>query len=417
MTEAKAKPPETAAEMNRVLSLVEEHGQTGAAKKLGIARQTLQGWLARAEARPETVSSPAVPDVREQEVIGLRDSVRTLRAELSGIHRDNLTAAVVREHILGLSAHPASPPGWLMKESKKRGYAGVPSTLWSDWHWGEVVDPAQINGVNAYNLEIAHARSRTLVERLIDLCFNHMTGADYPGIVVNLGGDMISGDIHAELTETNELPIMPTILDLFGVLVWSLDRLLERFPRVFVNGVPGNHGRNTLKPRMKNRVYQNFDWLLYGLLERHYLGNARIAFNSPSTGDAYFNIYQQRYLLTHGDTLGVHGGDGIIGALGPILRGTFKTRNSSAAMGLPFDTIMMGHWHQRIAMDRVIVNSCLKGFDEFAKNALRASPEPASQNLWWTHPKHGITCAWPIYVDDSKAISTNEWVTWAQEAA
>ena len=42
---------------------------------------------------------------------------------------------------------------------------------------------------------------------------------DYPGIVVLLRGDMISGNIHEELQATNQLNTMPTVLLLLGELV------------------------------------------------------------------------------------------------------------------------------------------------------------------------------------------------------
>jgi hypothetical protein len=39
------------------------------------------------------------------------------------------------------------------------------------------------------------------------------------------------------------------------------------------------------------------------------------------TNDVHYRVYALRFLFNHGDTLGVKGGDGIIGAIGPIMRG------------------------------------------------------------------------------------------------
>ena len=85
--------------------------------------------------------------------------------------------------------------------------------LWSDWHWGEVVDPKQIHNANMYNIQIAQDRAKRLVDRTILLC-KHYVNSDYPGIVVLMAGDMLSGDIHEELTMTNELTTMQALLDL-----------------------------------------------------------------------------------------------------------------------------------------------------------------------------------------------------------
>lgn len=42
-----------------------------------------------------------------------------------------------------------------------------------------------------------------------------MVNPDYPGIVVALAGDMVSGDIHQELKETNEVPTIASVVELF----------------------------------------------------------------------------------------------------------------------------------------------------------------------------------------------------------
>ncbi|OYX81959.1 MAG: hypothetical protein B7Y84_20190, partial [Azorhizobium sp. 32-67-21] len=109
-----------------------------------------------------------------------------------------------------------------------------------------------------------------------------------------------------------------------------------------------------------------------------------------------YRIFSQRYLALHGDMLGVKGGDGIIGAIGPIMRGEVKTRGQAASSGRDYDVLLMGHWHQELWLPRAIVANSLKGFDEFAKNALRAPPSEPSQPLWFVHPRRGITSRWSV---------------------
>jgi hypothetical protein len=396
--------------------------QVHAARGLKIARGTLQARLRAADLAGIVADPGASPPADEatlsaRERIAMQDTIRDLRAQIANDHREAITDDNVRQAIIGLAAQSPTPPRWMIEpRSHKRAVTGTPCVLWSDWHWGEVVDPTQINGVNEFNMAIARDRLRTLVERTVDLCFSHMTNPVYPGIVVCLGGDMISGDIHEELTETNELPVMPAWLDLLGHLEWALRTLADKFGRVRVIGQHGNHGRTTKKPRMKGRAYTNYDWLLYQVLEKHFVANKddRVSFFTPANVDAPFNIYGHRYLLTHGDNLGVKGGDGIIGALGPILRGDVKIRNSNGHMGQPFDTLLMGHWHQLLPLwPRVCVNGSLKGYDEFAKLALRAAPEEPQQALWFTHPERGITCSWPVKLGAKRAEAGRQaWVAW-----
>lgn len=130
----------------------------------------------------------------------------------------------------------------------------------------------------------------------------------------------------------------------------------------------------------------------------------------------HYSVYGQRFLAMHGDMLGVKGGDGIIAALGPIARGEFKVRNHSASYGQEYDMLLMGHWHQSLWLPRVTVANCLKGFDEYAKNALRAPVSEPSQPLFFVHPRRGITSRWEVKVDEPRPAA-KEWVSWSEAAA
>jgi hypothetical protein len=178
--------------------------------------------------------------------------------------------------------------------------------------------------------------------------------------------------------------------------------------------VVGNHGRATLKPRMKSRVHTSFEWLLYVMLERHFqVTDPNVQFFVPNDIDALIKVNDTRYLLTHGDALGVKGGDGIIGALGPIMRGKIKVAHSNAQVGRDFDHLVIGHWHQYLPLPGVIVNGSLKGYDEFARTALRASYQQPIQAMWYDHPLVGITKHEPLYLDGLRRPSADGgWVSW-----
>lgn len=317
-----------------------------------------------------------------------------------------LTDEIVKQKIIGLAAEDFVVPEWTVKPpGKVSDLAGVPTLFCSDWHWGEVVRPTEIGGVNAYNLKIAHKRAETLAAVTTDLLTNHLSSARYPGICLLLGGDMLSGDIHDELRESNEEPTAVVWLDLLGVLTQLIKTLEATFGNVFVVGVTGNHGRMTHKPRAKRRNHSNWDWLLYQILKRN-LTSDRVTFQIPDGPDALFKLYHHRYMLTHGDQF--RGGDGIIGPLGPITRGDVKKRSRQAQVNAGYDTILMGHFHQLIQLDSLIVNGSLKGYDEYAaqNNFKFESPRQA---LWITHPEYGITFSMPVYVDRRPRSAKVDW--------
>jgi hypothetical protein len=297
----------------------------------------------------------------------LKRQVGLLEKELARAKDGGLTEEAIRSEILKLSTAitNAQTPAWAI-ESKASSLPGVPLLFLSDLHWGENVQRSQINGVNSYSMKIAQNRLSALASKSIQLLQILSPKMEYPGLVLTLGGDMISGNIHDELAATNELNTMPVVLDLYGNLVRFIDILVEQFGRVFIPCVTGNHGRDTHKIWNKDRHATSFDWLLYNFLAKHFENDKRITFFIPDGPDAYFKVYNHRYLLSHGDQF--RGGDGLIGALGPIIRGDHRKRSRNSQINMEYDTLLIGHFHQYIHLSRLVVNGSLKGYDEYAYN-------------------------------------------------
>ena len=132
--------------------------------------------------------------------------------EIAKLHTANDSAEKVRTEIYGLAAAVPDPPKWTKKPSLGKHTIGVPVTIWSDWHAGEQVFENQVGGVNKFNLAICRQRAERLVNSTLDLCFHHMVKPAYPGIIVCLGGDMITGAIHDELAETNDGTVQQALL-------------------------------------------------------------------------------------------------------------------------------------------------------------------------------------------------------------
>lgn len=415
----KSSPQQMAQLAQQAINAIAKHGGNDpAARVLSISRTTLQSRAQHAERLGLT---PTV-DVEADTAAKLRakeGEVKELRRRLEQAEKDRLDEKEVEAKIFGLASADVSPPDWLVKPRAGKTGAGVPSLMLSDWHFGEIVHPEEIGGHNLYNLTVAETRFRRCIERTVDLAKNHMTGADYPGIVVVINGDMISGEIHDELKDTNEDETYAVIIWAVERIVWGLKALADQFGKVYVVFTFGNHGRQDRKPRAKTRAKRNADWLIGKIVQSHLRDDRRFTFNAPLSGDAYFRVFSHRYLATHGDALGVRGGDGIIGAIGPIMRGTIKTANAEASVGRNFDTLLLGHWHQTLWLPNAIVNNCGKGYDEFARFFLRAPFSLPSQCLWFTHPKWGITARWEVMLESgvAKEARALPWVSAFAEAA
>jgi hypothetical protein len=392
----------------QALDAVTKHGtEVKAAAELGLPRATFKDRLREAQNRG---MKPAAHIEDDKNPDHLRAKLKRVEADLKAARGKQLDEQAIRDNIFKLvhSVEKTATPLWMLEPRSTPSSPGVPTLMLSDWHWDEVVKASQINGVNRYDRKIAHERARAVVGAAVHLLRILSPKMDYPGIVVPLGGDMISGNIHDELVATNEFNTMPTILDILGVLIWVITTLADIFGAVFVPCVTGNHGRNTHKIWNKDRHATSFDWLIYNLLAKHFENDKRITFLIPDGPDAYYRIFAHRYLLTHGDQF--RGGDGMIGALGPIIRGDHKKRSRNAQIDMEYDTMCIGHWHQYIHLTRLIVNGSLKGYDEYAYSNNFGFEAP-QQALWITHPKYRITYRMPVLVDRQRQAPKTAWVS------
>jgi hypothetical protein len=371
---------------------------------------------------PKPAATPKVKEDQEpkepidkRRMTALQDEVSELKRQLKEAHRASLDDDAIRQILGGVAEAPSEPPKWVINVEKSGKGAHVPMTVFSDWHCGEVVSYSETNGVNEFNLEIFDRRVKRLVEKTIHLCREYGPG-NYPGIIVNILGDLCSGSLHPELAKTDEEEILPSVLRVRDVLTWALRTLADEFGNVFCPCASGNHGRSTQKPEFKRYFAKNFDWLIYQLLIREFSEDQRISFMVRESNEADYTVFGLRFLAVHGDMLGVKGGDGLIGLLGPVSRGEFKVGRQFSSIGRPYDVLIMGHWHTPLWLPRVIVAGTLKGFDEYAKNALRAPPTPPSQPLWFVAKQWGIVSRMEVYVDEPTLDGGAEWVSWRKSA-
>jgi hypothetical protein len=320
---------------------------------------------------------------------------------------------------LDLSEVELDPADWAIDPEPASGQPGVPLLSLNDWHLSEIISRDECDGINEFNLGICEDRVKRTIQRTLDLCFEHVRGpggerAEYPGIVVVLGGDMVSGSIHEEILQTNEVTRNASVILCANLIVSSLRALADAFGKVHAVCVPGNHGRDG-KPRAKLLVATNADWLIYRIVEMHLANDRRITFQIPESGDARFTVAGLRCFATHGDRLGVKGGDGIIGSLGPIARGHVKLGQQQAISGRNFDVLLLHHYHQYIPLPRADVSNCLCGPNEYSLLILRAPPSAPSQSLRFVHPHWGVTSRWEVFCDLTRK-PWNETSLWASAA-
>lgn len=293
-------------------------------------------------------------------------------------------------------ADPASMvvPAWLEKPKRARKHRATALLLLSDLHLDEVVAPAEINGVNAYNRTIAWGRLRSVVDGTIKMCDQFVGGVELDGIVVAMLGDVLTGDIHDELSRTNEAPTMASVTHWVPLVASALKRLADHFGNVFVPCVDGNHDRFYKKIAAKQRAESSVAWVFYNWVAAMCADDRRITFKITPAPEQVVKVYSTRFLLTHGD--GFRSAGGVGGIYPSMLKFLLRKHSQFADTGQPWDVALMGHWHQYLTGPDFIVNGSLKGYDEYAaRNGFGF--ELPRQALAIVTPERGVTMQMPVY--------------------
>lgn len=335
----------------------------------------------------------------------LRRKLETVTAELrasrSFVKELEGEASQLRTVANFLEQPISQSPTWSKPKKRKRdaAHSATVLTVLSDMHLDEVVNPKELRNVNAYNRQIAEARMERYFESVAWQAKNYINpkAIHWDGVHLMMPGDTVSGNIHDELRETNEASIPATILHWTPRIRDGIKFLADEFGAVHVSATPGNHGRGTHKPRAKGRAQDNADWLIASLIREELANDDRVTFTIPDGTDAMLKVYNQNFLLTHGDQ--TRGGGGIGGIWPPIMRMVAKKRAAYSAFGESFDMVVMGHWHQLIYAPEFIINGSVKGWDEYAA-VMNFLPERAQQAFAVVTPENGITWTAPIFCDD-----------------
>jgi hypothetical protein len=291
--------------------------------------------------------------------------------------------------LTGIKGKPAKP-GRLTKTVK--GGATVIVAL-SDWHVEERVDPATVNGLNDYDLEVADRRIAELAERFAALLEHERNLVTVDHVVVWLGGDFLSGHIHEDTAEMAQLAPLAATRWAGERIRGFLDMVAGMARRVTVATNSGNHGRSTPKLRVGTELDHSFEQDLYLRLS----AEERQANVAWQVGTGYLNVVDLdgfKVRFHHGHAVSYGGGVGGI---------TIPTNKAIAAWDRidRADLTVFGHWHQFswLRSSRYVSNGSLIGHSAYATR-IKASYEPPCQAFVVVdHGRREVTKALPLFCD------------------
>lgn len=261
----------------------------------------------------------------------------------------------------------------------------------SDWHVEECVSPEKINHLNEFNLQVAQHRIERTFQKALMLLEDARHLASITEVVVAVIGDLISGYIHEELVEENELAPLPATRFASKHLRAGIDLLLReaKVERITVPTCYGNHGRTTQKMRVSTGDDNSFEQNLYYQLRELYQPEPRVVWKIESGYHNWLEIQGRHVRFHHGDAIKYGGGVG--GITIPVNKAIAQWDRSKRA-----DLDVFGHFHQFMWQWKFVANGCLIGYNPYALR-IKADYQPPTQSFIVIDRDNGVTRAVPIF--------------------
>lgn len=275
---------------------------------------------------------------------------------------------------------------------------GTAFALASDWHVEERVLAGDTPVGNAFNLKIAELRIDRYFQGLAWLVKFHRQAFKIRDLVLWLGGDLMSGQIHEENVETSAMSPIRTMLWLQPQLIRGIEWLRDelKLDNVYCPCSYGNHGRDTYRSYYATGAHHSYEWSMYQQLALHFnKKGTRVQIQSDESAHQYLQTYDWTSHLHHGDGIKYAGGVG--GITIPTNKAVAQWDQARRA-----DFHWFGHYHQFYNMGRIAGNGSLIGYNAFAM-AVKATPEPPQQLFAIIDSKRGKTCVSPIWAGDPSA--------------
>lgn len=332
-------------------------------------------------------------------VLFLRKRIRDLEREAAGLRtsmgeRDEFKGEVAA----ALAAEEPYPPFRYAPRVGGKHKPIVPVLDLSDLHIGEVINPDEVEGFNAFNWEIAQAGMFCLLEDFLQWVEIQRGHYLIEECAVFCKGDYVSGDIHAELRATNEWPL-PVQTAKAGWLLGEAFRILSgHFKRVTAFQVGAdNHGRLQPKPQAKQKTSNSMSYLVQHIANAAAERCANFRPVVAAGSKLVAEVNGKRFLLEHGDNIKAWSGIPLYGIQRAAAREAMRRMDG----GRGYDYYSIGHFHVPNWLEgRILVNGSLSGTSEFDHGCGRhALP---AQVAYLVHPVYGIFNFTPFVRRDVK---------------
>lgn len=331
------------------------------------------------EIKKEYDPDEEIADLRNH-VVRLNKRIKELKdayGNVKTIFRD------LKEQIIEYPAQPMDyKPG---PETKKVSNPVAAVFHNTDGHMGMVQEASEIEGFGEFNPHLCRARQLFAADMFVEMVELHRANYAINDCHVIVTGDMISGDIHKELTVTNAFPAPVQTAEAGKLLADLIYKLHPHFQNVFVHfNVPDNHGRLSEKIQFKEAGQNSLNYLVGYIATISTASLPNVTFNTYYSYQKVIEVLNRRYLITHGHAIRSWMGVPYYGI--EKKAGKESMRRMVTKQG-GFDRIVMGHYHAPLTHPWFWIGGAVSGTD--ALDFTQGRHAGPSQAIWFVHPKWG----------------------------
>ncbi len=365
--------------------------------QVNIPAETVRSVLRNKGVKPPKVAveRAEVPDERQQMLEELQERARQYLAEYRSLPPvpDFIRATKVED--MGF-------------ESSQVGVA-----LFSDLHYYSRIDRRASNGFAEYNIDIARDRLARWRNGVLRFTQMNQVWVDLDELFILALGDDLEG--HGKMFQSQALQMSESII--FQMMGFAEDMTsiilsyLERYPRLTIIKVPGNHGRTEARSRGAYTP-DNFELMAWEIIAervRHQTGGewttsengvrsltgGQVDFHIHYGAIALFDILGWLCLGRHG-----HGIRGLQATYTGALDNKFRL---NAVVGEIINYYFKAHLHEAQSSEseiqgEIMQNGCFVGPSLLSVEMSRAAANLPSQEFMLFHPKRGKTHHYRIHL-------------------
>ena len=233
--------------------------------------------------------------------------------------------------------------------------------LASDWHMEQIVDGRKLAYTNTYNTEIAKQRAEEFFQAVVKLLVKEQGHQDIRNLILWLGGDFITGNIHLSELPNLQMGIAESCFLVEETIIRGIQYILDNTDvHITCPTSCGNHSRITEKVWISSEQDNSVETIIYYHIKQHFAKEQRFELIMPYGPEAFLEVYGMTIAFCHGH-LGYKYNGGV-GSLYIPLRRTIMRKYNKRQIYL----VCMGHWHTYIQDSLFVVNGSMIGYDDYA---------------------------------------------------